>query len=113
MTALESFDPILADLRGVADRLRADLAANATPISQPSFERAMSALTYAVGQMQACPPSTVAEHNRLTDQISRLETVENRSRRAIQNAANDDGDFDPTNPPAARSAVPQLMEIAA
>jgi hypothetical protein len=53
MAALKSFDPILADLRGVADRLRADLAANATPICQPSFERAMSALTYAVGQMQA------------------------------------------------------------
>lgn len=34
-------------------------------------------------------------------------------REAEAHAPANDGDFDPTNPPAARSAAPQLTEIAA
>lgn len=48
-----------------------------------TFESAMSALTYAVGLLERTLPADAAQHNRLTDQIIRLETVENRSRRMI------------------------------
>lgn len=64
-----------------------------------TFEAAMSALTYAVGMLERNPPRYVAQHNRMTDQITRLETVENRSRRMIQ-IANDTHEPTPPTEPA-------------